>query len=138
MNQARVNRRRDRLWIWRSLATGVALILLLGACSQKINADEAAKADELRALTQPLGIEITDGLASSLYATDGGFICGASADPDDLIESGVLVSHRFALRKLEVTAKAVGYTEAVVQVYCPENAENLEKYIDDLVVEGRS
>ena len=47
---------------------------------------------------------------------------------------GLLAHPRFALRRLHVTTDAVIYTEAVIEVYCPDQLGNVREYIEGLRV----
>ena len=122
-------------------ALGAALVLTAvaaGGADQDVSATEADRAAELNALAEPLGLKITPETAASLYGTDGGEVCKAAEDPDALHPAGVLVSHRFPLRKVEVDREIAAYSRAVVAVYCPQNLERYDRFLADLAIEGRA
>jgi len=117
---------------------GVAVVLALTAvacAAEPVAPDEQAKAEALQAAITPLGITITPRVAATLFHTDGGLVCDVARADDDPTASGLLTSHRFALRRTEVRATDVAFVRAVAQVYCPEAAAALDARLAELATE---
>lgn len=128
--------RRGR-WGFRGLVVVVALVAAACAAAP-VSADEEAKAEALQAALAPLGVTITPRVAATLFDSDGGQVCEVAREDQDLTASGLLTSHRFALRRIEVDAGDVAFVRAVAQVYCPEAAAALEARLADLTTEDDS
>jgi hypothetical protein len=113
----------------------VGAVLGLGACgSDEGTTAERDKADQLEAKLKPLGIDVDPATAIALYGDDGGKVCAIAEDPAAMEREGLLAHPRFALRRLHVTDDAVAYTEAVIEVYCPDQLGNVRAYIAGLRV----
>jgi len=113
------------------VAAVLAVSVLAGCGSQKITSSQEQKAQQLQAKLQPLGFDIPTGVLVSLYKNDGGFLCAAAHGPGAL-EHVALAGHRFALRKLHVDPKDIAYVRAVVSVYCPDETERVDHYLNGL------
>jgi len=112
-----------------------ALALGLVACgSDSGTKAERTKADELQAKLEPLDIDVETDTLIALYGDDGGKVCAIAEDPAAMEREGLLAHPRFALRRLHVTTDAVAYTEAVIEVYCPDQLGNVRDYIEGLRV----
>jgi hypothetical protein len=107
----------------------VALVLVACAagCGQSVSSTEQAMAEELQAKLEPLGIDVPTGTLVSLYGDDGGNLCAAAGDDDDLANVS-LAGHRFALRKTKVSTRDVAYARAVIEAYCPDELRSFDDY----------
>jgi hypothetical protein len=116
-------------------SVGLVVVLALAGCGQDVTDAEAAKAKDLQAAVRPIGIDISEGVAASLYGTDGGAVCEDAADPGTLSsEAASVVSHRFALRKTKADRDDVKYLRAVIKTYCPDQLDSFNDYVDGLAV----
>ncbi len=117
-----------------ALAGALAVGLLGGCGSEEGTKAERAKAEQLQAKLAPHDLDIDTDTAVSLYGDDGGKVCALAEDPAAMEREGLLAHPRFALRRLHVTTDAVIYTEAVIEVYCPDQLGNVREYIEGLRV----
>jgi hypothetical protein len=112
-------------------AFALALAAFAAGCGQSIGSSEQAMAEELQAKLEPLGVSVTTGTLVSLYGDDGGHLCAAADDDDDLANVS-LAGHRFALRKTKVSTRDVAYARAVIEVYCPDELASFDDYANGL------
>ena len=110
-------------------------LVLAGCGAGGVESRETAKAAELQERLARLGDEVPRSVLVSLYDDDGGYLCAAAAGKGDL-DQVALTGHRFALRKLEVDPRDVGYIRAVVGVYCPDEQQRVDDYVDGLKQSG--
>lgn len=119
-----------------TIALVAASALVLTACGdQDVSTGEAEKAAQLQALVAPLGVELSTGIAASLFGTDGGHLCGAAGSSADLGHVA-LAPEGFALRKTESDADDVAFARAVIEVYCPDKLASFDAHVADLDVDG--
>jgi hypothetical protein len=133
-------RHRDHLLLYTIV--GVALVVLFVVAVvrfnyQKDGEDADAKAAQLEQKWTALGLRIpeNDDVLVRLFGTDGGPLCDTS---DDHLSQGLL---RLAFangasgpgqRAVTVDEQIIQGERAVIEVYCPENLEDFDDFVNDL------
>jgi len=87
------------------------------------------------ALVAVVAVGCGESSAADLLEASGGHVCAAASSEDDLANV-VLVGHRFALRKLTVSAEDVAFNRTIVDTYCPEHLPVFDAYVDGLKVDS--
>ena len=126
----------------RLAALALAAGLALSACSASGTASDR-DSDRAKELADQLNQNLTaEGLptidtetARSLYGTDGGVSCenvGELQQQLSLSDFGTASTH---LRRVVLDPSVVAYDMAVVQTYCPDEADELSDELEDLGTE---
>lgn len=124
-------------WTRRGVA-GLALCVLTlttGCGDQDVADEEASLAAQLDIALEPTGVEIPEGVAASLFGTDGGAICEDVESAGQLSgEAAAGVSHRFTLRRTDADPDRIAVADAVIRTYCPDELDVFDDYVAGIAV----
>lgn len=109
-----------------------AAAVVLGACASPATDVAAERGQALEAALAGHGFTLAAEDAAAIFGEDGGHLCA-----DDLTRTA-LAGDRFALRKTEVSSRAIEFDRVVIDVYCPEARHRFDDYVAGLATADRA
>lgn len=126
----------------RAAALVVAAGVALSACtaagtSSDPDSDEAKElAGQLNEALAEAGLpEVDTATATALYGTDGGVSCENVDELQQQLSLSQFGNNALHLRRVVLDPSIVAYDIAVIETYCPDQADDLKGEFDDLDTE---
>lgn len=117
----------------RGVAIGISLAILVAGCGDlDVSPDAVSQAQELESQLAAQGVDLPAETGATVFAEDGAHLCAAADEGADHLALVAFTPYSFALRKTEIDSEDVAAARAVVGIYCPENLDNFEDYVDGL------
>ena len=131
--------RRERFWIYIVAGATVVALMVLGLIffnAASSNRESQDKADQLIAALDKAGARTPDqDQIVRVLGTGGGATC---TDPNEDLNRAILLSQLTngaagpGARPVVADSRVFKFQTLVIQIYCPENLTDFQKYVSDL------